>query len=264
MQSLSARIFSLLSVLFFVVGLGFRLAILLFNLSDSINALFYFFFVLGAIFVALGSVKQANVNRAFDYDKIKRLDVLSYCASAGFFVEFVLKAVTIYSLSQDNSYKSVVMFVPPCVACAMALAGCFYFFAVGMSFGDYGYDFRKLRVLHIAPIFWAIANSLGIMTQAISPLIEVNSVVKYVAYVTSVIYFYFFARELESEDGAKKSFLISSSLFSYFALTYFADSIILLLTRNAEIWNENSFVALSVAMISLFSLFHQRNIKKGA
>lgn len=263
MHGLSARIYSLISVLVFIISSVFRAVVLLFKLSDSLNIAFYFLLAIGGMFAYLGSITKKPLN-TFDFKNKSILNIASYGSAIGFFIDFIMKAISIYSISQNSGYKSFAVFIPLGVACIMALACSFYFFAIGMSYSDFGYDFRKLKLLHIVPIIWAISNALCIMTEAISPLLEVDSVIKYATYVASILYFYFLAREVENMENTKKAYLVASSLFSYFTMMFFVDRALMLLTRNADFWSNSNLTAISIMLISLFALFHQGRIKKGA
>lgn len=264
MQSLSSRIYSLLAVLFFVISSVLRIVAPLIGVSNGINIAFYVCLAVGGLLIILGAVGEDNANKAFEIENKVDLKVFGYLSAIGFFIDFVHQATRIYSYFQEDGYKSLSIIVPICVACVMALASSFYFFTIGMSYGDFGYDFRKLRVLHIAPMLWAIANALGIMTEAISPLKEVNSTIKYATLVVAVLYYYFFAREIDNESSAKKAFVMFSRMLPYLAVVLFIDRVMLLLTKNADMFDKNSVAGLSILLISLFALFHQRSIKKGA
>lgn len=264
MQSLSARIYSLLSIVFFVVGIALRIAVPLLSLSTGINVAFYICACVGAGFIILGAVSENISAKAFEINDKSKLNLIAFATSVGFFIDFVHQAVLIFSTLQGDGYKGFSNLAPPIVASLMAIASSFYFFTIGMSYSDFGYDFRRLKVLHIAPVLWAIANSLGVMTEAISPLKEVNSTVKYVTLIVSVFYFYFFSKEVDNNENAGKIFVMLSRLFSYFALMFFVDRLMLLLTKNANLLDKNSVLGASVLLISLFALFHQRTIKKGA
>lgn len=264
MQSLSSRIYSLLSVLFFFTSVALRIAVPFFNLSLGLNIAFYACAGIGAVFIVLASIGIENTSKPFELNGNKLLGILSYIASLGFFVDFVSQAIAIYTSLNSSGFKLFSVLFPLCAGSAMSFASCFYFFTIGMSYGDSSYDFRKLKILHIAPILWAIANVLGIMTEAISPLKEVNSTLKYIAFIFAILYFYFFSKETFNNENAKRLTVSMAGLFSYVSILFFVDCAMLALTKNADVFDKNIVLGVTLLLVSLFALFHQRSIKKGA
>lgn len=260
MQSLSSKIYYVFSILFFVVAIILRFSALFFQFSSGLIIAFYIF-VLSSIFcIVLRTVKEDNYSTAFKFEKTKRLDIVSYFACFGFFVDFVHQCVRIFLCVQNGDYKSFTMFSPICLSCIFSLLSCFYFITIAMSFSDIGYDFRRLKLLHISPILWSLANLITALTEPMSLLKEVNSIIKYAAIISAVLYYYFFARETENEDKAKKPIVLFSRAFGYLALIFFVDRVMLILTGNAELLDKNSIFSASLLMISLFPLFQQRSI----
>lgn len=260
MQSLSSGIYSVFSILFCVVAIVLRFSALLLNSSSGLIIAFYIFALATVIFVVLRTIKEEGYSNAFKLNKAYRLDALSYFACFGFFVDFVHQCVRIFLSVQNGDYRSFATMSPIILSCIFALLSCFYFITVAMSYSDIGYDFRRLKLLHISPMLWAFANVLNGFTEPVSLLKEVDSIVKYFALCLAVAYFFCFAKEIENASSAKKSFVLFSRMFGYSSLIFFADRVMLIITGNAELLDKNSILAVCLLLISLFAVFQQRSI----
>ena len=264
MQSLSARIFSLLSAVLLAASFLLRFFSIVHNLSETANIVLYALIAIGLSMITVSAIKENDYLSAFNFNNNKKMSIASYAASAGFFINFVHQCVVIYQSVENGEFKAFSFFVPACLACLSALLSCFYFFTIGMSYSDNGYDFRKLKVLHIVPVLWAIANVLAVMTVAVSPLKDAGKVMKFAMLVCAVAFFYFLAVEIENKKGAKKATVLFSKAFSYLALMFFADRVMLLLSRDVVISDSDSVFSLVVIMIAVFAFFFQKDIIKNS
>lgn len=262
MQSLSARVYSLLSSVFFIVALVLRLVMFLADYSTTAGIFFYLFTALGIACIGLEVKNQNNLSKAFEFNNNYHLNLFSYIASLGFFICFVNQCINIFKSVENGVYNMPTYFVPICVICLFALLSCFYFYTVGMSYGDRGYDFRELKLLHFAPIVWSVAFVLSVMTMAISPLREIDSTLKCIVLVFSVVFFYFFASEIVSDKPAKKATVFFSKAFAGLSIMFFVDMVMLLITRNIKPYDNDFILSISLLMISLFVFFFERNITK--
>lgn len=260
MQSLSSGIYSVVSILFLITAIVLRFSALLLNSSPRLIIAFYISVVLAVVFIILRTLKENGYSKAFELNKRYHLDLVAYFSCVGFFVDFVHQCVRIYLSIQSGDCKSFAVFSPIVLSCVLSLLSCFYFVTVAMSFKDIGYDFRSLRLLHITPMLWALSNLLSALTEPVSALKEVNSVVKYAVIISSVAYYFFFARETENDGTAKKAIVMLSRIFSALALIFFADRVMLLVTGNAEMLDNGSVFGASILMISFFPLVQQRSI----
>lgn len=260
----SANKYSFFSIICFVVALVLRLVMLINNVSVVVSYLFYALICVGLVFVGLGSFRFNTSAPAFDLKNSNKLGVLSYLTSIGFFVDFVKQCVNIYISIDNDSYKKWVVFLPICLLCVCSLLSSFYFFNVGMSLGNNGYDFRNFKALHIAPVIWSVGNILAVINHIPSPIKELDSFVKLIVIIFSAGFFYAFVSEIENDSNAKKSTVFLSKAFGYIGLTYFVDRLMLLITGKASVDNMDGIYAVSILLISVFAINFARNIIKNS
>lgn len=260
MQSTGAKLYSLFAIISFFAAVGLRLSMLLFDLTKAFGIVYYIMIAAGVILIAVDSFKQKNYAGAFGFKNDFHLNAFSYLASLGFFVNFVYSCVKIFISAQDGSYKSLTYFIPLCLICIFALLSCFYFYTVGLSFGDKNYDFRELKIMHLAPLFWVGAHMLSVMHQAVSISRDINSVIKYAMLISGICFFYCFAGEIQSSGGAKPSTVFLARAYSYLSVMFFIDRLMLLLSGNAAIGDGDGLLAVSVLLICTFVFFFEKNI----
>lgn len=260
MQSIGAKLYSLFAIISFFAAVGLRLSMLLFDLPETFGIAYYALIAFGVVLIAVDSFRIKKYAAAFEFKNNFHLNAFSYLASFGFFADFVHSCVRIFLSAQDGSYKRLIFFIPLCMICLFALLSCFYFYTVGLSFGDKNYDFRELKVLHLAPLFWAASQMLTVMQQAISFSRDIDSVIKYTMLIFSVCFFFCFASEIESSSGAKPSTMFLARAYSYMSVIFFIERLMLLLSGRAQISDNDGIFAVSVLFICLFVFFFEKNI----
>jgi hypothetical protein len=259
-QSKRAEFYSSFAIISFFAAIGLRLVMLLFDLSGAFTAIYYLLIVLGIALIAFDSFNQKEYSPAFEFKNNFHLNIFSYLASFGFFVDFVHNCVRMFFSAQDGSYRNLIYFVPVCFTCLFALLSCFYFYTVGLSFGDKNYDFRELKVMHLAPLFWSVTHVLTVMHQAVSVKWDIDAVVKYVMLIFGVCFFFSFASEIESKSAAKASTLFLARSYSSLCIIFFINRLMLLLSSNASISDGDSVFAVSLLLICTFVFFFEKNI----
>lgn len=260
MQSTGAKLYSLFTIVSFFAAVGLRLSMLLFDLSGVCGIAYYVMIAFGIVLIAVDSFGQKNYAAAFVFKNNFHLNAFSYLASLGFFVNFVHSCVSVFLSAQDGSYNNFTYFIPLCLICFFSLLSCFYYYTVGLSFGDKNYDFRELKVLHLAPLFWTVSQMLTVMQQAISFSRDIDCVIKYTMLIFGVCFFFCFASEIESSAGAKPSTVFLARAYSYLSVIFFIDRLMLLLAGSAEIGDDDGILAVSVLLICTFVFFFEKNI----
>ncbi len=221
---------------------------------------FYCALAFGIIMVALGSFGCGNCAPAFGYDNVLRLDIMSYLCTAGFFVDFVSSAVRIFMSVGDGSYLNAVYFVPLCLGCAAAIISSFYFIMVGLSFDSSAHDFRRLKIVHISPVLWAVSKMFAVLTDAAKPGEDINIILKYIVLIFLTGAFYFFASEVLSQQGTKQVSLFAFKAVFYTGMLYCIDQIMLVISHISEIGSTDGMLAVTVFGISVFMYFLSKNI----
>lgn len=260
MQTKIAKLFSSLAILLFFASIGLRLAMLLFDL-DNIAVVFYYVVVVsGILAVSLESIDTKEYANAFIFKNNFHLNIFAYIASLGFFMDFVHLCIIAFSSIENAEYKQPVFFIPVCLSAFFALMSCFYFYTVGMSFGDKNYDFRELRILHLAPVGWAVSQILSVLQQSISFMTDMDSIIKYLALIFCVLFFYFFAAEIERDSAAKAATLICARALYFISALFLANRLMLFLSHNASVADDDSLLSVSVFLIATFVFFFEKNI----
>lgn len=260
MQTKIAKLFSSLAILLFFASIGLRLAMLLVNLGNISVVFYYITVALGILAVSLETIDTKKYANAFIFKNNFHLNIFAYIASLGFFIDFVHLCITAFGSIENEEYKQLIFFVPVCLSALFALMSCFYFYTIGMSFGDKNYDFRELKILHLAPIGWAVSQALTVMQQSISFMIDIDSVIKYLLLIFCVLFFYFFATEIESDKPAKSATLIFARGLYYIGALFLANRLMLVLSRNADIGNDDGLLSVSIFLIAVFVFFFEKNI----
>lgn len=251
---------SLISLLLFLVGVGMRFALLLVGGGAVLTVLYYLALVLGIAFLAYDSYRVKAYSNVFVFDNRFHLDIFAYGAGVGFFIDFVSSMLSIYHSIDDKSYHILTSFVPLCVSCAFALLSSFYYIVVGSSFGGSNYDFRKLRVFHIAPLFWAGAKLFGILDQAVGLLQDDIALLKYITLIFGVCLFFFLVNEVDNTDDANVHTVFLMRSFYYTGIMYFINQLMLLLSGSIYFTIEDGMLGVSVLLISGFMYFCEKNI----
>lgn len=260
MQSTNSKFYFVFVILSLFAAAGLRLSMFLFNPSEAVNCAYYAVVVLGAVMIALNSFGSKSFANAFIFKNDFHLNIFSYAACIGFFADFVYQCAEIFLSVEDGDYKNLTHFVPLCFVCFFSLLSCFYFYTVGLSFGDKNYDFRELKIMHLAPVFWSGAKILLLMQFAINPFSDIGGVLKYAVLIFAVCFFYCFASEIENDKGARPVTVFFARAFSYCSMLFFIDGIIVLLSKNAAVTDENTVFSVCALLIGSFAFFFEKNI----
>lgn len=252
--------YHLIALLLFFATIGARLAQLLSGSNIAMTIVFYIVMALGLIDIAIESFMRKQYADAYEFKNRFHLDLFSFVASIGFFVDFVYGAVSIYFSVDDKSYHNMAYFIPLCVACAVALLSSFYFIMVSASFNASNYDFRQLKGFGFAPLIWAISKALSALTQAVSFSQDSNIVLKYVVLAFCAFCFYAMLFETENDAGAKplSVFCIRATYFS--GVVYAIDQFMLMFASGDDYVVENGIFAITVLFICAFLFFFEKNI----
>lgn len=259
-QSTNSKIYFVFVILSLFASAGLRFSMFLFNASEAINCIYYIVVILGAVMIALNSFRNKSYANAFIFKNDFHLNIFSYVACIGFFADFVYQCVEIFLSVDDGDYKNPIRFIPLCLICFFSLISCFYFYTVGLSFGDKNYDFRELKIMHLAPIFWSGVKILSQMQYAINPLKDIGSMLEYILLIFAVCFFYCFASEIENDKGAKPSTVFFAREFSYFSMLYFIDGIVMLFSKSSSLTDKNVVFSVCALFICSFAFFFEKNI----
>lgn len=262
MQTVSAKIFSLIAMLLFFATVGLRLFMLLFDLSGFTVTIFYCLLSAAVAATAYNAMRVKSYSQAFNFKSHFHFDIMSYIGALGFFTDFVNRCVGIYNSIESTEYQSRLYFIVQCVACTAAFLSSLYLVAVGISFNDLNYDFRQLKVFRFMPLLWSIALILLVMQDAVSFESNVDEILKQILLVCGVCFFYRFASETLAQDNesAGRATVLFGRLYSYIAVVYFIDRLMLLFSQKTAVSDFDGIFSVSALLICTFVFFFERNI----
>lgn len=253
--------YSLLALVIFVVSVAIRLIDSLTGNINIFRACAFYLLVLGGVVVLLlDSRRHDDYAPAFCYDNSFRLDLLGYIASIGFFVDFVYNSVRVYLAVDNGSSRNLISFLPLCIGLAMALLCSLYYAIVGLSFGSTTYDFKELKLLHLAPIFWIVVRIISVLPQAVKPGEDVDMVLEYVVLAMLAGGCYFFAYEVSSQERTRVASMFMFRSSFYTGLLFFFDQLMLALSGANSIGSVDGMLSITVLCISLYMYFFEKNI----
>ena len=232
-------------------------------------SIYYVSTVLAVIYVALAaaalagiafeSLKTKRYGNAFEFKNPFHLDVFSYIASAGFFLNFLTQCVLLYG-ALGAKIMSLTYIMPIVMSGLTALISSVYFIIVGFSFGDKNYDFREFRLVHLVPMLWAISCVFNLIELSSGFEKSIDSVLKYSMMLMLVCFFYCFALEVDSGGKAKNTTVLFARLFSYLSVLYFIDRLALVLSKKTVLFCGENSVALTGVMLCGFVFFFEKNV----
>ncbi|MCR5207603.1 MAG: hypothetical protein K6C14_03900 [Eubacterium sp.] len=213
-----------------------------------------------AVFGALTAVPcfyKKSYAPAFSMPKSKAFGFLSYGLSFGLFADFINRCVSAAQLLSDSAVFSTSLVIRVVTALS-ALISSVYFIVIGLSLSGSRYDFKSLKLIHIMPILWAGFCIMEGFENAGAN--GINSLLKYVMLSISLMFFYYSAREIDSEDGAMRISLVSSRLLTFTSFLYFADTFFMSIKEKTLYGGFESTLALTALFMLLYSFAFERNI----
>ena len=236
MQTVSAKIFSLIAMLLFFATVGLRLFMLLFDLSGFTVTIFYCLLSAAVAATAYNALRVKSYSQAFNFKSHFHFDIMSYIGALGFFTDFVNRCVGIYNSIESTEYQSRLYFIVQCVACTAAFLSSLY--------------------------LWSIALILLVMQDAVSFESNIDEILKQILLVCGVCFFYRFASETLAQDNesAGRATVLFGRLYSYIAAVYFIDRLMLLFSQKTAVSDFDGIFSVSALLICTFVFFFERNI----
>lgn len=213
-----------------------------------------------AAFLAFEALRGKNYGAAFKSGTVKT-DVFAYILAAGFFADFVNRCVSLYYVIDSNKYLVVLSVTIRVLSAVLALISSAYFVIVGKTFKEERYDFRMLKLLHLAPVFWCAARIVEVMEQAGVDLNGgADGTLKYIMLGFAVCFFFCFASEVENNSSAKKITVLFSKELTFFSALYVADYIFNCISRKALGYKYELLFCFTALSLCMFAYAFKRNI----
>ena len=251
--------YSKISLLLFVIAVAFK-SISVFAFESVF--LFVGFFasaIIGIVLIGAETFRQKKFADAFVFENKFHISFFSVLASVGFFIDFISDFLQLYSVIEDGDYNIVADTV------IVGLEGLFAIFStacmimVSLSFGkNTRYDFKELKVINIFPLLWAVSKGVSLLSD-IGQSFLLTSTVKYIAVISCIAAFYFFAKEVDGKHGASSCSVFSFRCYSYFAVLYFICTFCDVL-NGQSVFQDETVLSFSIFLNGVFVYFLEKNI----
>ena len=220
----------------------------------------YVFLVIAALAgIAIESLKTKSYASAFEFKNPFHLDLFSYIAAAGFFLNFVMQCVMLYHTIKGGRINMTYV-LPIIMSGITALVSSGYFIIVGFSFSGRNYDFRQFRLVHIIPMLWAVSCVFNLIEISSGFEKSIDSILKYSMMTMLICFFYSFALEIDVERRTRNTTVLFARAFSYLAVMFFIDRLALVLAKKAVPISAENFISLTCVMLCGFTFFFEKNI----
>mgnify|MGYP004466716165 FL=1 len=252
--------YSQISLLLFVIAIVLKAISVFAFESVFLTVGFFAAVVIGIVLIGAETYGQKKFADAFVFENKFRISFFSILASVGFFVDFVSDSLELYSVVQDGGYNVAVGASVIGFEGLFALVSAACMIMVSLSFGkNTRYDFRELKILNIFPLLWAILKGIALLSD-IGQSFSQTEAVKYIAVISCIVAFYFFAKEVDGKDGASACSVFSFRCFAYFAVLYFICILCDVLTKQTEAFDRSFVLSLSILLNGVFAYFLEKNI----
>ena len=229
--------------------------------SGTVNYVFYAFSSLGALWIAADTLSVKTYSSVFSFGKSSGMGIMSYVLSFGLFLDFISSGISLALMLAGGGFVAGVAVFTKCFTSVLALLSSAYFITVGLTFSDGRYDFRYLKLLHLAPMGWIAGRLLEMLIDAgITSADDISAVLEYIVLALSMCFFYSLAREVENEGGARRSTVMLSFELAYFSILYSYSRIIEIIRARFEGVNQDALFTVTAVTLSLFCFFFYRNI----
>lgn len=252
--------YSKYALLLFIVAVVLKCVEQFVKNAFALSVGFYVALFLGLLMIAIETFTQKEFANAFCFDNGFRLDLFSYIAGVGFFVDFVSSAFQIYDVINTFSYNILVRVVPLVLECIFAVLSSACMVAIGLSFGKNScYDFRSLKVFNIVPLAFFTSKGIAMLSQ-IGDVKAIDTVLMYMLFGLGILSFFFFAREVENSGGASNVSVFMFRAFNYVAVMYFFCIIMLVLNDHIKVVSFDFANAITYLFVGVFVYFLEKNI----
>lgn len=259
---MAKRGYSFFALLTFFVAVALRLFMIISgHIGGTSTVLYYLSVAAGIILLAKDTFGTKTFGCAFEYKNGFHLNLLALLCSAGFFTDFVYTAVRLFMMADDGIKKYTLAVVVPMICGGVCALLCsFYFIMIYLSFSSATYDFKKLKIIHIAPILWSVSKILGVLTLPVQFGSDLDVILKYIVLISVLCAFYCFATEVSNEKESMPLSVFTFRCSFYTAILFFFDRIMLLMAKQAELGSEDGMLSITLLGIGVFLYFFEKNI----
>lgn len=245
------------ALLLFIAGVVLKCVNLLVTDLAVIDALFYVSIVAGLVLLSIETLSNKEFANAFCYDNKFHIDLFSYIAGVGFFVDFVSGVFQIYNLTNTFKYNSIVQLVPMIIQCVLAILSAVSMVAVGLSFAkDSSYDFKGLKGFNVVLLLWFVFKGINLLADNLN----VDNILAFAVLILGILVFYFFLREIENNNGSSPYTVLCLRLFSYLSVMAFMVNLMLVLKGDLKVISTEFANSVTYLFVGGFIYFFEKNI----
>lgn len=114
----------------------------------------------------------------------------SLLCAAGMFYDFIYQCVRCYLYLSKTAFPAANRIAPMIFCAVFALVGCAYFAVLCQCSHSRRFEFGRLLLLRLAPLFWVLFNILVGLTDYGNVLYDVDSALKYLALIFGLLFFF--------------------------------------------------------------------------
>lgn len=145
----------------------------------------------GILLFGLVSFISFNKNTAdYDLSPGRGMFWFSLLSAAGIFYDFIYQCVRCYMYVSKTAYPAANRIVPMILCAVFALVSCAYFAVLCQCSRSRRFEFGRLWLLRLAPLFWAFFNILVGLTDYGNVVYDVDSALKYLALIFGLLFFF--------------------------------------------------------------------------
>lgn len=252
--------YSQISLLLFVIAIVLKAISVFAFESVFLTVGFFAAAVIGIVLVGAETFRQKKFADAFAFENKFHISFFSILASVGFFVDFVSDSLELYSVVENGGYNVAVGASVIGFEGLFAIVSAACMIMVSLSFNkNTRYDFRELKLLNAFPLLWAVSKGIALLSD-IGQNFSQTEVTEYIAVISCIAAFYFFAKEVDGKNGASAFSVFSFRCFAYFAVLYFVCTFCDALGGQTALLERDSALALSILLNGVFVYFFEKNI----
>lgn len=133
----------------------------------------------------------------FDFVPGRGMFLASLLSAAGMFYDFIYQCVNCYNYIAKTAYPALNRIIPMIACAVFALLSCAYFAVLCQCSRSSRFEFSRLWLLRLTPLFWAFCNALLGLTEYGDVIYDVDSALRYLAVIFGLVFFFLLSASRE-------------------------------------------------------------------
>ncbi len=227
--------------------------------QSKTNIIVYLLTLLMLCVLAYQSFREKEYPKAFEPKKNRYIADSALLAGGGFIIDFIGSSIALYYLFDAKRVNPAEtgLYIG---GIAFSILSTLYFAAIYLSYTGNAYDFRRLKILHFAPLLWAISKSGLLILNAVGFRNDAFSTIKGLLLIFAILFFFTFIVEIENEEGAKKSFVFFIGALSYLCLLILFIRYFDMRYNNTPLVGEDTFFTATSLCLFMFTHYLRTNL----